>query len=67
MLKRYAKPHLHMSPSPMAFANPADSDAAASLDLFEPLDWYGQQQLDAPSSPYEATSLQLLGLDLQVV
>ena len=67
MLKRYAKLYFHMSPSSMVFTDTADSDAAASLDLFEPLDWHGQQQLDALSNPYEVTSLQLLGLDSQAV
>lgn len=51
MLKRYAKLCLRILFSSMAPANPGDSDAAGSLELSEPLDWHGQQQLDAPSNP----------------
>ena len=51
MWKRYIKPQSHMLSNSMAFADVGDSDAAASLELFELLHWHGQRQLDAPSNP----------------
>lgn len=67
MLKRYVDPNIHVLPNSMLSADTGYLNAAASLELFELLHWHGPQQLDAPSSPSEAISLQLLALDPQAV